>query len=77
MAMGMHTANNFVGFMIAGSDEAMASTPLYLSSASDLMTGAPYDIALLALLLLFVVSPLAPLPKRQLFARRNDTRAAP
>jgi uncharacterized protein len=76
-AMGMHTANNFMGFMVAGTDDTITSTPLYLSSVNDLMRGAPYDMGLMVLTLAFVLSPLAPFPRRQLFARRKDTRAAP
>ena len=75
--MGMHTANNFLGFMVAGTNDSMTSTPLYLSPVSELMKGAPYDVAMMVLMLAFVLSPLAPFPKRQLFARRKDTRAAP
>jgi uncharacterized protein len=76
-AMGMHTANNFIGFMVAGTDDSLTGTPLFLSPVSELMKGAPYDTAMMVLMLAFVLSPLAPFPKRQLFARRKDTRAAP
>jgi len=76
-AMGMHTTNNFLGFMVAGTNDSLTGTPLYLSPVSELMKGAPYDTAMMVLMLVFVLSPLAPFPKRQLFARRKDTRAAP
>jgi membrane protease YdiL (CAAX protease family) len=76
-AMGMHTANNFLGFMVAGTDDSMTGTALYLTPVKEIMRGAPYDVAMMVLMLAFVLSPLAPFPKRQLFARRKDTRAAP
>ena len=36
-----------------------------------------FDWPLIGLLLAFVLSPFAPLPKGQALARRNETRAAP
>jgi len=77
MAMGMHTANNVGSFLITGTDDSMNATQLWLWSTDDLMKAAPYDMALLTLLLVFLLSPWAPLPKRQPFALRNETRAAP
>jgi uncharacterized protein len=77
MAMGMHTANNVGSFLITGSDDAMNATQLWQWSVDDVMRAAPYDIALLMLLVAFMLSPWAPMPKRQLFSLRKETRAAP
>ncbi len=77
MAMGMHTANNIGSFLVTGTDDAMNSTQLWLWSTDDLMRAAPYDMTLLTLLVVFLLSPWAPLPKRQLRVFRKETRAAP
>ena len=77
MAMGMHTANNIGSFLITGTNDSMSATQLWLWNVDDIMRAAPYDIALLTLLLAFMLSPWAPLPKRQLLALRKETRAAP
>lgn len=77
MAMGMHTANNIASFLLVGSDENMSSTQLWLWSTEDAMKAAPYDIVAMILLVIFMASSSAPLPKRQLRAFRKDTRAAP
>jgi uncharacterized protein len=77
MAMGMHTANNIGSFLFVGMDDSMNATQLWLWRVEDIMQAAPYDILLLTLLLAFMLSPWAPMPKRQLFAFRKETRAAP
>jgi membrane protease YdiL (CAAX protease family) len=77
MAMGMHAANNFASFMIVGTSDTMNSTQIWLLDIDDVMKSAPSDMAMLALLLAFVLSPWAPMPKRQLFAFRKEARAAP
>ncbi len=77
MAMGMHTANNMVGFLLVGASDTMNSTQLWIVDVNDMMRSAPYDLAMLALLLVFVLSPWAPMPRRQVFARRKEMRAAP
>jgi uncharacterized protein len=77
MAMGMHAANNFASFMVAGPSDTMNSTQLWLWSVDDIMKSAPWDMMMLALLLAFVLSPWAPMPRRQLVAFRKEMRAAP
>jgi membrane protease YdiL (CAAX protease family) len=75
-AMGFHTVNNVTGFTVAGYDTGSAPTTL-LSWRADQMVGVgPMDVLLLGILLAFVLSPFAPLPKGQAL-RRNETRAAP
>jgi membrane protease YdiL (CAAX protease family) len=77
VAMGIHTINNLAGFMIAGTDDFLTATPLYLDTVDNALKAAPVGIVGMVLLLAFVMSPWAPMPKRQLFQRRKDTRAAP
>jgi hypothetical protein len=75
---GIHFANNVAAFLIAGPAEGPGpATTLWAWSKADTMSGAIYDLITLFVLLAFVCSPWAPLPKVQLPDRRKDTRAAP
>jgi membrane protease YdiL (CAAX protease family) len=76
--MGFHFINNFGALVLAGNDAGSSSLSLFVWSADDLIRGAPTELLLAGLMLAFVLSPWAPLPKKgQLFTRRKDTRAAP
>jgi membrane protease YdiL (CAAX protease family) len=75
-AMGFHTVNNLTGFTIAGYDTGSAPTTLLSWRADEMVGPGPADLLMLGLLLAFVLSPFAPLPKGQPL-RRKETRAAP
>jgi uncharacterized protein len=77
VAIGMHVSTNVLSFLYAGTDNFFTATPLFLWSVYDQLAAMPYAIASQVLLLAFVLSPWAPMPKRQLFAFRKETRAAP
>lgn len=74
-AMGFHVVNNIGAMLVVGLG---GGTPvsLFTLSYGDVMASAPTDLLALGLLLAFVLSPYAPLPKGQAL-RRKDTRAAP
>lgn len=76
-AMGFHWVNNLGALTLAGSDAGPSSLSLFVWSPDELMRGASGELLLIGLLLAFVLSPWAPLPKGQRLARRNETRAAP
>ncbi len=76
-AMGFHCVNNLGALTIAGNDAGPSSVALFVWSPDELMRGASVELLLVGLLLAFVLSPLAPLPKGQRLARRKETRAAP
>jgi membrane protease YdiL (CAAX protease family) len=75
--IGMHVGNNIAAFLIAGPDDQMASTQLFLWPSEDMVSSAPFDLLSLSLMLAYVLSPLAPFPRKPLLSRRNETRAAP
>src|SRR5262249_26600045 len=75
--IGLHFANNLGAFTIAGPDSSGPGIQLWVWPESDVIAGAPLDLLTLVVMLAFVLSPLAPFPKGQLLARRNETRAAP
>jgi membrane protease YdiL (CAAX protease family) len=77
VAIGMHVSTNVLGFLYSGGDEFFTATPIWLSSVNDQLAAMPLMIASQAVLLAFVLSPWAPFPKAQLFARRKEIRAAP
>lgn len=77
MAMGLHTGNNVGNLLFIGPDNVMTGAQLWHVTVDDIMLAAPYDLLLLTLLLAFMLSPWAPMPKRQLSAFRKETRAAP
>ncbi len=63
-AMGLHFANNFGALFLVGSEGPMSSTQLWLWRGADVVATSPVELVLLGLLLAFVMSPWAPLPKR-------------
>ena len=73
--MGFHVFNNIGAMLVVGLG---GGTPvsLFTLSYGDVLASAPTDLLALGLLLAFVLSPYAPLPKGQPL-RRKDTRAAP
>ena len=74
-AMGFHLINN-IGAMLVVSLDGGTPVSLFVLSYGDVLAFAPTDLAALGLLLAFVLSPYAPLPRGQAL-RRKDTRAAP
>ncbi|GEM_PF-904959 len=76
-AIGFHFINNIGALVVAGADSGPSSIALFVWSPDQLMHGAAVELLLIGLLLAFVLSPFAPLPKGQALARRNETRAAP
>jgi membrane protease YdiL (CAAX protease family) len=76
-AMGFHWVNNLGALTLSGADAGSSSLSLFVWSPDELMRGASIELLLVGLLLAFVLSPWAPLPKGQRLARRNETRAAP
>lgn len=75
-AMGFHFANNIGALLMIGVAGVGPPVSLYVWLPSSALSGAPVDILMLGILLAFVLSPLAPLPKGQAL-RRKVTRAAP
>lgn len=77
-AMGLHFVNNVVALTVAGSDSGSSTVALFVWSPGEMMNTASADLLVMGLLLAFVLSPWAPLPKKaQPLARKNETRAAP
>ena len=74
-AMGFHVVNNIGAMLVVGLGGG-APVSLFTLSYGDVVASARTDLAVLGLLLAFVLSPYAPLPKGQAL-RRKDTRAAP
>lgn len=75
-AMGFHFVNNIGALLVVNVAGSTPPVSLFQLSLTDAMASAPTDLLMLGLLLAFVLSPWAPLPKGQPL-RRNDTRAAP
>ena len=75
-AMGFHFANNLGAILVVGIAGVGQPVSLFTWASSQAMAGASADVLMLGILLAFVLSPFAPLPKGQAL-RRKDTRAAP
>ena len=75
-AMGFHFVNNIGALLVVNVAGSAPPVSLFVISLPEAMGSAPSDLLMLGLLLAFVLSPYAPLPKGQAL-RRNDTRAAP
>jgi membrane protease YdiL (CAAX protease family) len=75
-AMGFHVANNVGAVLVIDTTGAGAPVSLFAWTPDQAMASASVDLLAMGLLLAFVLSPLAPLPKGQAL-RRKDTRAAP
>lgn len=76
-AIGFHFINNIGARTLAGADSGPSSLAPFVWTPDQLMHGASVELLLIGLLLAFVLSPFAPLPKGQALIRRNETRAAP
>ena len=75
-AIGFHAVNNVGAMLVVSVGAGEPSLSLFVLGYHDVMASAPTDLMLLGLLLAFVLSPYAPLPKGQPL-RRKETRAAP
>jgi membrane protease YdiL (CAAX protease family) len=75
-AIGFHFINNIGALLVVGVTGASSPVSLFVLSLPDALGSVPTDLLMLGLLLAFVLSPFAPLPKGQRL-RKNDTRAAP
>ena len=75
-AMGFHFVNNIGALLVVSVAGSSPPVSLFVFSLPDALGSSPTDLLMLGLLLAFVLSPWAPLPKGQPL-RRNDTRAAP
>jgi hypothetical protein len=75
-AMGFHVANNIGAVLVVGVGGVGAPVSLFMWAPDQAMATASVDLLAMGLLLAFVLSPWAPLPKGQAL-RRKDTRAAP
>ena len=75
-AMGFHFANNVGALLTVGVAGVAPPVSLWMWLSGDALAGASADLLMLGVLLAFVLSPLAPLPKGQPL-RRNEMRAAP
>ncbi len=75
-AMGFHFVNNIGALLVTSVVGSAPPVSLFMQSQADAVGSAPTDLLVLGLLLAFVLSPLAPLPRGQPL-RRNETRAAP
>jgi len=75
-AMGFHLMNNIGAMLLIGIAGVTPPISLFLIDYSTMMGSAPTDVLVLGLLLAFVLSPFAPLPRGQPL-RRKQTRAAP
>lgn len=75
-AMGFHLMNNIGAMLVFSVGGASPPISLYVFGYTEIAGAAPTDLLVLGLLLAFMLSPFAPLPKGQPL-RRNVTRAAP
>ncbi len=70
-AMGFHFINNIGALTVAGADQGPSSIALFVWSPAQLTASASSELLIIGLLLAFVFSPFAPLPKGQALARRK------
>ena len=70
-AMGFHFINNIGALTVGGADQGPSSIALFVWSPAQLTASASSELLIIGLLLAFVFSPLAPLPKAQASARRK------
>lgn len=77
-AIGFHLVNNIVALTVAGPDAGGSTVALFVWQPVEMIETTGADVLIMGLLLAFVLSPWAPLPKKpQLLARTKETRAAP
>lgn len=70
-AMGFHFINNIGALTVGGADQGPSSIALFVWSPAQLTASASSELLIIGLLLAFVFSPFAPLPKGQALARRK------
>lgn len=70
-AVGFHFVNNIGALTVAGGDQGAASIALFVWTPEQMMASASTELLLVGLLLAFVFSPFAPLPRGQALARRK------
>jgi len=70
-AMGFHFINNIGALTVAGADQGPSSIALFVWSPDQLTASASSELLIIGLLLAFVFSPFAPLPKGQALVRRK------
>ncbi|MET0370116.1 MAG: CPBP family intramembrane glutamic endopeptidase [Sphingobium sp.] len=70
-AIGFHFINNVGALTLAGSDQGPSSIALFVWTPEQMMASASGELLIIGLLLAFVFSPFAPLPKGQSLARRK------
>jgi len=75
-AVGFHFVNNVGALLTVAVADISPPVALWVWRPADVLEGASADVLLLGLLLAFVLSPWAPLPKGQPLTRK-DNRAAP
>jgi membrane protease YdiL (CAAX protease family) len=75
-SVGFHFVNNIGALLTVAVADISPPVSLWVWRATDALEGASADILLLGLLLAFVLSPWAPLPKGHPLTRK-DNRAAP
>jgi membrane protease YdiL (CAAX protease family) len=75
-AMGFHFANNIGAILVLGVAGVGSPVSLFMWAPDQAIAMASADLLAMGLLLAFVLSPFAPLPKGQPL-RRKDMRAAP
>ncbi len=69
-AMGFHLMNNIGAMLLVGITGVSPPISLFVMDYSTMMGSAPTDVLVLGLLLAFVLSPFAPLPKGQPLRRK-------
>jgi uncharacterized protein len=69
-AMGFHLMNNIGAMLLVGIAGVTPPISLFVMDFSTMMGSAPTDLLVLGLLLAFVLSPFAPLPKGQPLRRK-------
>ncbi len=69
-AMGFHLMNNIGAMLLVGITGMSPPISLFVMDYSTMMGSAPIDVLVLGLLLAFVLSPFAPLPKGQPLRRK-------
>ncbi len=70
VAMGFHLMNNIGAMMLISVAGVTPAISLFVVDYRDMMASAPVDLLVLGLLLAFVLSPFAPLPKGQPLRRK-------
>lgn len=70
VAMGFHLVNNIGALLVVGVEGVTPAISPFVLDYGDMLGSAPTDLLVLGLLLAFVLSPFAPLPKGQSLRRK-------